>query len=667
MSIKKKKQIIKDKSNNTEDDGHGFVKKDLNKIEEVIVPKKAKKMKIIKEELEKVQVEKDRLVEEEERMKKELEDIYKNDDGSMPDMADFKKRKKNRLLTAFFFLLFSCIFLGVVAWVGFFIFQPNLQFVEDDVVLSISGDEEVVAGQDVQYRIRYRNLQNTPLGQANIQVRYPEGFVFVESSEPASKDSNDEWSLGSLGSGDGNYIDIFGRLYGSEGQKQSFRVFLNYFPGNFSSEFQKVATLNTEITELPVGLQIQGPEEVIPGSEVEFIVSMEPEKDISIENAALILEPGIFSIKNSEPESQTDDMYKWSVTSLVDGEEQVFKINGSFSPTDGEEEAELIFKLIGWKDAEQQLDPYVYSTKSFKVKLLKTDLSMDFGINGSVSDLTVQPGETLNASIILKNPGTVPLKNVVTRLIFETPSFDKLSMLDWQEIVDENDGSIFGEQVSDDVRRGIITWDSRHIKDLGYLEPGEELIIDLGIPLKDSEDIDLTKFTSYLASVQLEVKYQNGVDQKILMSNKMNLTVNSDFAFESRDNVSENDDGKEEHKISWILSNSFHDLENIELSVDLYGNIAWQPELLSVPAGDFNYNKEENSITWKIEKMPVSVDILALQFGLLLNEKNPTQTNLTSKIKIKATDTATGLDIIRVGEPILLKFDEVVEEGEATE
>ncbi len=660
-----KKQIKKEE---TQEEGHDFVKKDLHPdLTEEKASKnkgKSKKKKNIKKKLEEVQAEKDRLIEEEEKMKKELQEIYKNDDGSMPNMADFKKRKNSRLLTAFFFLLFSCIFLGTVAWVGFFVFQPNIQFIEDDVVLSISGDETVVAGQDVQYRIRYRNLQNTPLGQANIQVRYPEGFVFVESSEPASKDSNDEWSLGSLGSGDGDYIDIFGRLYGSEGQKQSFRVFLNYFPGNFSSEFQKVATLNTEITELPVGLQIQGPEEVIPGSEVEFIIAMEPEKDISIENAALVLESEIFTIKSSEPASQTDDMYKWSVASLVSGEEQIFKVSGSFSPTNGEEDAELIFKFIGWKDAEQQLDPYVYSTKSVKVKLLKTDLSMNLGINGSLTDLTVQPGESLNTSIVLKNHGAVPLKNVVARLIFETPSFDKLSMLDWPEIVDENDGSIFGEQVSDDVRRGIITWDSRHIKDLGYIESDEELIIDLNIPLKDSEDIDLAKFSSYLASAQLEIKYQNNGDQKTLASNKINLTVNSDFAFESRDEVSEDVDAKELHKINWILSNSFHNLENIELSVDLYGNIAWQSDLLSVPAGDFSYNKEENSITWKVEKMPVSVDILALQFGLLLNEKNPTQTNLTSKIKIKAHDTVTGLDIIKVGEPILLKFDEVEEDVE---
>lgn len=666
MPLKKKKQASKKETNKDfETESHDFVKKDLEleEEEENIKPKKAK---TIKKELERVQSEKERLAKEEIKIKKELQDIYQNDDGSMPDMSDFKKRKKNRLLSAFFFLLFSCIFLGTVAWVGFFMFQPNLQFVEDDVVLSISGDEAVMAGQEVQYRIRYRNLQNTPLGQANIQIRYPEGFVFVNSSEPASNDKNDEWALGSLGQGDGDYIDIFGRLYGNEGKEQSFRVFLNYKPGNFSSDFQKVATLNTKITDSPVEMQIQGPEEVVPGGEVEFFVQIQAKKDINIENSALILEPGIFSVKSSEPATKEDDLFQWPITVLADGEEQVFKITGSFSPVNGEEEADIVFKFVGWKDAERQTEPFVYFTSPVKVKLLKTDLSVNLGINGSLTDLTVQPGEVLNTSIVLKNPGTVALKNVSVSLVYETPSFNKLSMLDWQKIEDGNDGSIYGEQVSEDIRRAIITWDSRHIKQLNNLQPGDEVFIDHSIPFKNSEDIDLTRFKTFMANAVLEVKYKSVSEQKILSSNKINMTVNSDFGFEVRDAVSENSNGKEQHKINWILSNSFHELENIELSVDLYGNIAWQEELLSVPAGDFNFNKAENSITWKIDKMPVSVDVLALQFGLLLNEKNPTQTNLTSKVKIKAHDTVTGLDIIKVGEPILLKFEEV-EEGEEGE
>ncbi|MFH1947223.1 MAG: hypothetical protein ABIJ23_03655, partial [Candidatus Magasanikbacteria bacterium] len=659
MPFKKKKQISKkDSEKNSDKEEHDFVKKDLEVEEEIVV--KPKKVKIIKKELKKVQAEKERLAEEEDKIRKELQDIYQDDDGTMPNMADFRKKKRSRVLAAFFFLLFACIFLGVVAWVGFFVFQPNLQFVEDDVILSISGDEEVMAGQEVNYRIRYRNLQNTPLGQANIQIRYPEGFIFESSSKPASNDTNDEWILGYLGEGDGDYIDIFGKIYGSEGQRQSFRVFLNYMPGNFSSEFQKVATLNTEIKESPVNIQVQGPEEVIPGVEVEFLVALEAKKDIDIENIALILEPGIFSVKSSEPALPEADVYQWPIEALVDSEDKIFKISGSFSPINGEEEAELIFKFVGWKDAEKQSEPYVYSAESVKVKLLKTDLSVNLGINGSLADLTVQPGETLNTSVVLKNPGTTALKNMKVSLIFETPSFNNLSMLDWQEISDDIEGDIYGKQIDEGVRRGTITWDSRHIANLKSFEPGENIVIDLSIPLKDAEDIDLTKFTSYLVTAEVEVSYDNSEDEKILSGNKINLTVNSDFAFEVRDEVTEADSGKEQHKINWILSNSFHDLENIELSVDLYGNIAWQEELLSVPAGDFNFNKAENSITWKIDKMPVSVDILALQFGLLLNEKNPTQTNLTSKVKIKATDTITGLDIIRVGEPILLKFDEVV-------
>jgi len=43
-----------------------------------------------------------------------------------------------------------------------------------------------------------------------------------------------------------------------------------------------------------------------------------------------------------------------------------------------------------------------------------------------------------------------------------------------------------------------------------------------------------------------------------------------------------------------------------------------------------------------------------LKFSITMNQKNPSQTNLTSKVKIKAKDTVTGQDIILAGDEVLL-------------
>ena len=648
-----KKKILSKK------DSHKFTKVELGEDKKStrkkkVVAKKivAKKKTVMKKK--RVVVPKKRIRPQDKKMKRELREIYENSDGSMPNMADFKKRKKRGFFSAFFVLLFACAFLGAVAWIGFFVFQPMLQFAEEDVTLSISGDEKVIAGQEVKYRIRYRNSQNVALGQANIQVRYPEGFVFEDSNVVPSNENKDLWNLGALGEKNSGYVDIFGRMYGDLDKQQSFRVFLNYMPGNFSSEFQKVSTLNTEIKDGPAVLEVQGPKEAVPGVEVEYLVGLEAKKDTNVENLALQLDPaGGFTVISSEPASDPDNTLLWSVTGL-DETDVVFKIRGVFNPEENEETAELIFKLVGWKDGERQVEPYIYSSKINEVTLLRTDLSVNLGINGSLSNINVEPGEVLNTSIVIKNSGDSDLKNLSLRLVYETPSYNNRSMLDWYEIEDENNGSIIGDQVNDKTRRGIITWDSRHIKKLAKISVGEDVVIDVSIPFKDNEDLDLTKFVNFNASVLAEVKYSNEDEQKILSSNQIDMIVNSDLYLEVRDEVSENSQGKEIHTITWLLSNTFHELENLELSADLYGDIVWQEENFVVPAGEASFDNSSKKVVWKIDSMPTSVDVLALQFVVELKTKNPSQTNLSSKIKLMAEDTITGETIIKAGDEILL-------------
>ena len=130
--------------------------------------------------------------------------------------------------------------------------------------------------------------------------------------------------------------------------------------------------------------------------------------------------------------------------------------------------------------------------------------------------------------------------------------------------------------------------------------------------------------------------------------------VNSDLGLEVRDEVSENLQGKELHTITWFLSNTFHELKDIELSADLYGDIEWQEEGFVVPAGEAVFDKDSDKLIWKVDSMPTSLDVLALQFAVVLKTKNPSQTNLSSKVKLKAKDTITGEVIMKAGDEILL-------------
>lgn len=664
MPTKKQKQPKKKET--TEESVHEFVTKDITEENKKV--KKPKKKQTKKKESKKTEEapvaaepettiefldENDKPIEiDQKKIDEQLTEIYENKDGSMPDMSSIQKTHRSRLLRAFTTLLFACLFLGAIAWAGFFIIQPQSSFSQDDVIVSISGEENVDIGEEVRYRIRYRNAQNVPLAQAVLQVRYPEGFVFKESSAEPSKESNDEWALGTLEGHDSGFIDVFGTMYGDVGKRQSFRVFLNYLPANFSSEFQKVASVTTEMKPAPVTVSLDGPKDVAFGAEASYTVQVQQQAGAALQHLAIEIEAPVFRKTDSEPASDQFREDRWTLD--ADKAEQEVTITGAFNGDFEGDASSIGVRVVGWKDEERKGDGYIFATSSIDVAILRTELSAQLVMNGASGDFDVQPGERLNSSIVVKNVGQSDFEDMQVRLVFETPSADKKSMLYWKDIQDAADGDIVGEQINNDRRRGQITWTKRHVKDLATLSQGDSAVIDVSIPIKNAEQAELEKFAAGDITAYVEIRYDVGDEQKTQSTSPIAMTINSDLAFEIRDEVRSDAQERDVHIINWVLTNQFHGLENLIVTADVYGDITWDESLLSVPAGDVVYDAEKQKITWTIPMMPTEIDTLALQFGLLMNQKNPSQTQLTSKAQLKATDTITKKEIVKIGDEILL-------------
>lgn len=588
----------------------------------------------------------------EKRIQNDLKQIYQNDDGSMPNMSDFQKKKKRSRGGGFFAFILACLFFGAVAWAGFFYLQPQSKFKEQDVVLSITGNTEVKIGQEVSYRLRYQNSQNVPLSKVVLQVKYPQGFVLSNISKEPTNEKKDEWQLGSLAPQESGFIDLVGKIYGDLEDKASFRAFLNYIPSNFNSEFQKVANLNVFLKEAPVDLTVSAPVEVVANVPVDLVINIKKQVTDSVVNTALVVEPGkLFTKISSVPESDKDNLYQWSMATMPDNQE--IKLSGNFVSEDATE-AEIVVKVIGWQGETHNGGSFVLRQQVVKVRLIKAEINATLAINGSMKDGATHPGEVLNITVALKNSGQSALKNINAHLFFETPSVDKKSFLDWTKIEDPADGDFSGEQINEETRRGVIVWNAKNIKNLAALAPGDDVHIDLSIPLKEGQETDLSDFKTFLMTAVAEISYENGSEQKTLSSNKIALTINSDFTFSSDNQVKTNDQGQEEHNLSWKIENSFHELKDIELSADIYGDFVWDEKKLVAGAGEAKFDPQTKHLTWKVAQMPVSVDVLALKFGFALNSKNPTQTELISKVSVKAIDVKTGQEITLSGDEVKL-------------
>lgn len=584
---------------------------------------------------------------------KQLEEIYENGDGSMPDMTTFQRGSKRSLLKALGTLGAACAVLGAVVWVGFFVLEPKGKFSETSVTVAISGDDKIQVGQLVHYQIRYKNDQRVPLGRAVLQVKYPEGFVLTEASREPTNDARDEWALGAIPANDGGTINLTGYMYGNVGTKQSFRLFWNYIPANFNAEFQSVAALAVEFTAAPVALMVVPPDDIIPGREAVITMKVKSTGAESVKHVAIVMNPGSgFTKKSSTPPADAFHEYQWDFNEIKN--EQTVIVKGVFLPDSASSSQPVGVQVLAWKDAKRQGNGYVLAEQSLTLPITTTQVSARVAINGATADLSVQPGDSLTATVVVKNNGGNAVKHVTARLVFDAPSNkDKKSILNWSELDDALNGAVTGEQLSASVRRGSISWREAQYKDFRQLDPDESATIDVRLPLKAAGDVALSDIDTHDIQAVAEVQYELAGKKEVVASAPIHITVNSDFTVTVSDSPSKEGD-KEIHTVSWVLNNSWHDLKDIRLEAEVYGDFVWQKDMVVAGAGEAVFDERTKKLVWTIPTMPTSVDVLTLQFPVILQSKNPTQTNLTSKVKVQAADTVTGQQIIKVGDEVLL-------------
>mgnify|MGYP001560723220 CR=1 FL=1 len=589
------------------------------------------------------------------KMEKQLTEIYENGDGSMPDMSTFEKGKRRSFWRASAFLFISCAFLGAVAWLGFFILPGSNRFSERDVIVSVAGPSEAIPGGEVFYRVRYRNAQRVPLSQAVLQMHYPAGFQVDTSTVAATNDAKTEWALGDLEAEESGYIDITGRLVGNVGEEQSFRVFFTYVPANFNSTFQKVAAMATKLAGSPVNVTLVGPETVAPGEEVALTLRLNALPGSPTPPLFIELDPGTtFVKKSSQPNSEPLHNYRWKLPAGTTEKEII--IRGSF--TGGTGEGDTVFLPVAVRalvDEKNENTAYLYATTTYQATLHTAPVALALTVNGASADATVSPGEILASSLILTNHNSEPLRHAIVRLMIDAPANKDRGIVQWTSLDDSQNGELTGEQINADSRRGTLRWTEKEVVGLGTIGPNGEVKIDIRVPIKSVNETDYGTVKGSAIILVGDVEFTDAAGKKQRVSTvPVTLTLNSDLSL----NVSRAKSGVgagEVHTVTWTLTNTVHDLTDISVEADMYGDINFEEANIAVPAGKITFDDVKKKLRWTIPAWPDRTETLKLTFPIQVKTVNATQTTLMSKVRLEANDVVTGKKIMKQGNELSLK------------
>ena len=588
-------------------------------------------------------------------MNQTLASLYKNNADS--DVRKIDIKKSSAFGRFFSRLLIAAVVVGIVIWIGARLAPAHQAPPKDTLAVVISGPTMVSLGAPVTYTIEYKNNDTVAMNNVRLNINYPAGFVLAKSSVLATNAKQNEWALGTLAPRASGALTLTGAEFAPLGASESWRVFIKYSPTNFKSELQTAATLAITLATSPLSLALAGPDTASLGQAVAYV--------FTVKNTGLTALPGLFLMPQLPSGftlvSSTPGLNKnrWTVspasaaTATSTLAQTVFKLVGKF--TDNTAVSSSLSGLIAFSIPNTDRVLTVASS-TIITALSKNNLDFNLAINGTLGNFDAQPGDTLNATVRLKNNTDHNLKNASLTLVFDAPANDKnQSVLNWSELNEPYNADVFGKKLSDTMRRGSITWNSQTIPELAKVKPGEEISVDVRLPIKDGKNFDLSALTAsaIMARAAVDFADDNGAKQT-LESNRLAITLNSDLVFSEKTERLINGAGKKQFAGHWVLANSFHALKNISLSADVFGDVALSYVSSSIPAGSVAYDAKTQKLTWHIPDMPVSVDTLALPFTIVLNKDNPTQNTLISKVHVTADDTVTGKTMDFMGEEVSL-------------
>lgn len=579
----------------------------------------------------------------EEEIKNSLTKIYQDDQGNRVDVKKMIiKPKRGWLFNLVTFIILLFVFGGAIYGAYNYIYLKIINS-KLSATLEFEANKEVAVGQEFYYNLNYKNEDNISLNRIEITVKYPDNFIFLDSS-PKPNQNNNFWEVGGLDPRRSDVIRIKGKLAGPADSGHIILADMLYRPKNFSSEFKKSASFETKISHIGLDFSFSNSSNALVDEINEIVVKFKAKNESYIHNLRLTVEhPPEAEIINAELAAQTDaqtglkiepsgpDAYLLSNFGKNDNEFKIkFKIKEKKQPN-------LNFKLK-FELAGENLPAkyYLIHEKSLTIEAIKSDLNMNLIINGSPFNQGVNFGQTLNYLISYANKGESVMKDVIIMAVLES------DFLDWQTLNSHDNGKINGNTIS---------WSKQEIPTLAELASGAEAIIDFSLKLKTMAQIDLSKSYQVKSYVRYSLEGKNITldNQSNTIINKINsdLNLKEEVRYFNDDNIAVGFGpwppkvGQTTGlKVYWTINNNLHELNDLLIKITLPANVSWDGKNRS-SAGLISYDGQANQVVWQIGHLPAMTYQAGAEFNVNIR---PAETDRNKLMIILPGANITAID-----------------------
>ena len=547
-----------------------------------------------------------------------------------------QEQRRRRTGVKFLLILAGLVLLATAGTVGYWLYFPR-----GAVEFSITGPEEVIAGEFDVFTIRITNRGSVTLKDGSVTVMFPDGAL-LEGREVATGSFREKFTVDDVAP-DGTFKrDLRVRFLGSNGQAETMSAAYLYRPENIQGELARQADFTATIVRVPVAIAVDVPERIRSGQEVAVTVGLDSESAASFPDMSVgIVLPAGFELVAANPPLAPGEELIWRLGTLEAGTSTTVVIRGIVS---GEPEEVKPFHIrLGRYDATRRA--WLVVTEYIGGPTISSPfLFAHTSLNGS-RDRTLVPGSSVQGRVFFRNNLPEEIQNVIITASFP----EQLVAL---ESVRVEDGFY-------DVIKRRITWNPASARRLLELAPGAEgmlsfsFIMKAAPPIKSLTDknfvfpvvtsIDSASPPEAYAGVLL--KHEDRLEVKV--ESRLTVAARSTYFDAPVANAGPLPPKVRQtttYTVFLQLASGANDLRGVEVRTRMPGGVEWRGAVRT-DIGTVNFNAASQEMTWTIRELAAATGILRPQATAVVQVAlTPSESAIGASPPLLAGITAAGRD-----------------------
>lgn len=514
---------------------------------------------------------------------------------------------------------------------------------EQDLTLSVRAKEQAESGEKITYEITYRNRGSQTLRDVELTFTYPTGAVPLREEGTAGKIQRSEIALDDIPAGGEAKLELEARVFGKTGDAARAEAVLSYRPEKSTTAFSARSIFETRIVRVPLALSLSLPNDVVSGQDVDLVIDYSMSGESAFEDISLGVDypPGFIFISSSKPAIEGNRI--WPLGTLSPGDSGKITVHGRIEGSPGAIQA--FNSEIGRYDRVAR-EWNSFQTASISTKILTPLLSVVQTMNGTRTPI-LAPGDIVEVDLHYKNTLDIPLKSVVITVKLASPLVDVRS-------ISVTDGAFNGATQS-------IIWNAASASELGLLAAHAEG--DLHFSFRLLQAISGTDLKNLVITSRATIRSSDSPSglQGVDLSSEDTLTakISTKLTLSSRllyHSPSLRTSGplppkvgkKTTYAVLWQLSNSFNNLEGVEVRAKLAPTASWE-NVVAPSGGPISYDPASGQILWRVgalaagEGIGTAPPFITFLVGIVPAEnmigRSPP---LVQEVAVTAKDTFTG-------------------------